>query len=130
MLKLPESAGRLTMALADEEADVRLAAAIALGWSGFPDETGSLLLALDDPSQRVQAAAVKSLGRRLDVDAFDRIAQLLQSGSGMLRITAMQVLVQIDPVKAGPLLLSLSRDPDEEVARVATNLVCKASERY
>ena len=50
--------------LADEEADVRLAAATALGWSGFNDDSGYLLLALEDSSQRVQAAVIKSLGLR------------------------------------------------------------------
>jgi HEAT repeat protein len=128
-LKRPEAAGRLSMALADEEADVRLAAATALGWQGFADEAGSLVLALDDPSQRVQAAAMKSLGSRRDRLAFDRIAQFLPSASGMLKIVAMQSLVQIDPAKAGVLLAPLSKDADEEVARVAANLLDAVTER-
>ena len=45
-IRLPDSAGRIAMALTDEEADVRVAAATALGWSGFADETHSLHLAL------------------------------------------------------------------------------------
>jgi len=129
-LKAPEAAGRLAMALADEEADVRLAAATALGWSGFIDESAALVLALDDPSQRVQAAAIKSLGRRKDFTSFERIAEFTGSVSGMLKITAMQSLVQIDPVKGVAFLEQATKDSDEEVARVAMNLIDAVSERH
>ncbi len=128
-IKSPESASRLAMALADEEADVRLAAATALGWNGFIDESCSLMLALDDTSQRVQAAAIKSLGRRRDLLSFDRIAKFTYSASGMLKITAMQALVYIDPVKAVKFLEQAINDSDDEVARVAMNLLDAVSER-
>ena len=129
-LKAPEAAGRLAMALADEEADVRLAAATALGWSGFIDESSALVLALDDSSQRVQAAAIKSLGRRGDLPAFDRIGAFTGSASGMLKITAMQTLVQIDPARAAAFLAQATKDSDAEVARVAMNLIDAVSERH
>lgn len=128
-LKAPEAAGRLAMALADEEADVRLAAAAALGWSGFVDESGALILALDDSSQRVQVAAMKSLGRRKELSSFERVAALTASTSGMLKITAMQTLVQIDPVRAVAFVKQACVDTDEEVARVAMNLLDAVSER-
>lgn len=127
-MRNPESAGRLAMALADEEADVRLAAATALGWSGFSDESGSLVLALDDSSQRVQAAAIKSLGRRRDMASFDRVAEFTASPSGMLKITAMQSMVEIDPARAAAFFRQLTNDPDNEVARVAMNLLDIVSE--
>ena len=128
-LRVPDSAGRITMALADEEADVRLAAATALGWSGFVDDADSLQLALNDSSQRVQSAAIKSLGKRKDAAAFERIAAFSSNPSGMLRIAALQTLVQIDPVKAAQVLSIAANDPDEEVARVASNLLNMLSER-
>ena len=128
-LRFPDSAGRITMALADEEADVRLAAATALGWSGFADDADSLLLALDDSSQRVQSAAIKSLGKRKDSAAFERIAAFSSNPSGMLRIAALQTLVQIDPERAAKVLSIAADDPDEDVARVASNLLNMLSER-
>lgn len=129
-LKSPDTSGRLAMALADEEADVRLAAATALGWDGFSDESGSLLLALADSSQRVQVAALKSLGRRREPTCFDSIAKFASADSGMLKITALQAMVQIDPAKAAEFLVQAMKDPDEEVAVVATNLLDAVSERH
>jgi len=128
-IRNPETSGRLVMALADEEADVRLAAATALGWSGFSDESGSLVLALDDSSQRVQVAAIKSLGRRRQQSSFERVAEFTSSASGMLKITALQSMVQIDPPGAAIFLEQAMNDPDEEVATVAANLLNAVSER-
>lgn len=128
-LKNPDTSGRLAMALADEEADVRLAAATALGWEGFSDESGSLRLALTDPSQRVQVAALKSLGRRREPACFDSVARFAAADSGMLKITALQALVQIDPGKAALFLRQALADPDEEVAIVAANLLEAVAER-
>jgi len=128
-IRLPDSAGRIAMALTDEEADVRVAAATALGWSGFADETHSLHLALLDQSPRVQVAAMKSLGRRQDAAAFTTIAAFIESASGMLQIAAMQAVVQIDPVRAVLLLQRAKTDHDEEVARVAANLLDVLEER-
>lgn len=128
-IKNPESSGRLAMALADEEADVRLAAATALGWSGFNDESGALLVALGDSSQRVQTAAIKSLGRRRQQSSFERIAEFTRSASGMLKITALQALVQIDPPGAAVFLEQAMKDTDEAVATVAANLFDGFSER-
>jgi len=128
-IKNPETSGRLAMALADEEADVRLAAATALGWSGFNDEPGSLVLALEDSSQRVQTAAIKSLGRRRQLSSFARVAEFTSSASGMLKITALQTMVQIDPPRAAAFLEQALNDPDEEVATVAANLLDAVSER-
>ncbi len=128
-IRLPESSGRIAMALTDEEADVRVAAATALGWSGFADETNSLHLALRDQSPRVQVAAIKSLGRRRDATAFPAVAGFIESASGMLQITAMQAVVQIDPVRAAKLLQKAKLDQDEEVARVAAGLLDTLIER-
>jgi len=128
-IRNPEMSGRLAMALADEEADVRLAAATALGWSGFRDESGSLLLALEDSSQRVQVAAIKSLGRRRQLSSFERVAEFTNSASGMLKITALQSMVQIDLSRVTPFLEQALHDPDEEVAIVAANLLNAVSER-
>jgi len=128
-IKNPETSGRLVMALADEEADVRLAAATALGWSGFSDDSSSLVLALDDSSQRVQVAAIKSLGRRRQLSSFERVAEFTNSASGMLKITALQSMVQIDPSRAATFLEEAMNDPDEEVATVAANLLDAVSER-
>jgi HEAT repeat protein len=127
--RIPDCAGKLAMALTDEEVDVRVAAATALGWSGFADETHSLHLALRDQSPRVQMAAIKSLGRRQDSSAFAVVAGFIESASGMLQIAAMQAVVQIDPVKAAMLLQKAKLDQDEEVARVAANLLSTLEER-
>ena len=128
-MKNPETSGRLSMALADEEADVRLAAATALGWNGFCDESASLLLALEDSSQRVRMAALKSLGLRRDLSSFDNVAAFIGSDSGMLKIAALQSMVLIDPSKAVTFLELSMKDPDEEVATVAANLLDAVSER-
>jgi HEAT repeat protein len=128
-MKNPETSGRLSMALADEEADVRLAAATALGWKGFCDESASLQLALEDSSQRVRVAALKSLGLRGDLSSFDSVAAFIGSGSGMLKIAALQSMVLIDPSKAVTFLELSMKDPDEEVATVAANLLDAVSER-
>lgn len=122
-IRLPDSAGKIAMALTDEEADVRLAAATALGWSGFADETHSLHLALGDQSPRVQVAAIKSLGRRQDAAAFATVAGFIESASGLLQIAAMQAVVQIDPQRAVALLQKAKHAQDEEVARVAATLL-------
>ncbi len=129
-MRVPETAGILFMSLADEEADVRLAAASALGWSGFIDESGYLKLALEDSTQRVQAAVIKSLGMRSEKSAFDSIKPFMSFSSGMLKIAAMNALTQIDPARAAESVREASNDPDEEVARVAVNLLTLISERY
>lgn len=128
-IRLPESAGKIAMALTDEEDDVRLAAATALGWNGFADETRALHLALRDQSPRVQVAAIKSLGRRQETSAFADVAAFLDASSGLLQIAAMQVVVQIDPARARALLQKAAQDNDEEVARVATSLLATLDER-
>jgi hypothetical protein len=47
----------------------------------------------------------------------------------MLKITALQALAQIDPPRAAIFLEQASKDPDEEVAIVATNLLEAVAER-
>jgi HEAT repeat protein len=127
-LRYPESAGRLSMALADEDPDVRLAAAAALAWEGFADESGALVLALDDPSERVRVAALRSLGRRQDKEAFPKIVPLMKEATGMLLIAALQTVALIDPEKALPWLEKEQHNADAEVARVARELLKKQAE--
>lgn len=126
-LRVPETAERLALALADEDADVRVAAANALSWSGFVDDRDALCLALEDSSQRVQAAAIKSLGSRGGGEAFEQLVPFISSPSGMLKVSAMQALVCLDPVRVLPLLRQCVADQDPDVVRVATALLKKYS---
>lgn len=122
-LRVPECAGRLSMALADENQEVRLAAASALGWRGFPDESESLVLALRDPSPRVVVAALKSLGHRQQLSALDDVVAIIEKSSGLILIAALQTAFLLSPRAVLPYLLKAGSDADEEIARVAKTLL-------
>jgi len=57
---------------------VRAAAVTALAGVDEPGTGGVLLDALGDPAKSVRAAAVRSLARRRETDAWNRVAERLQ----------------------------------------------------
>jgi len=122
-MRAPECAGRLSIALADENLEVRLAAASALGWRGFPDESEALVLALRDPSPRVVVAALKSLGSRQQLSALADVIAIIEKSSGLILIAALQTAFQLSPKAALPYLQKAESDADDEIVRVAKNLL-------
>ena len=93
----PEAVEKLAELLTQSRyAEVRKAAAVALGKVGSADSVPSLLRALDDPEQNVRWFAVEAL-RKLDaVQAVPRISESLrQDGSARVRQVAAEALGEL-----------------------------------
>jgi HEAT repeat protein len=123
-LKKESCVGLLVMALADESADVRIAAAGALGEIGGADLLEPLLLAMKDDDARVKCAALKSLGKLHYVGARRAIKDLLASATdGLVTISALKSLAEIDGEESLALVRNALAHPDEEVVKAAIEIL-------
>ena len=125
-LKKESSVGHLVMALVDEETDVRIAAVGALGEIGGEDVLEPLLLILKDEDPWVRCAALKSLGKLRHAGARQAIVELLDSAAdGILTISALNTLAEIDEegvLEPGKRALA---NPDEEVVKAAIEILSR-----
>lgn len=123
-LKKESSVGHLVMALVDEAADVRIAAAGALGEIGCADILEPLLLTLKDEDPRVKCAALKSLGKLRHVGARQAIKDLLANAAdGLVTISALKSLAEIDGEETLALVRNALAHPDEEVVKAAIDIL-------
>ena len=105
--------GKLQYALRHPEANVRMAAAEALGQIGDAAVPG-LLDTLYDPNPDVRATVAEALGQIGDA-AVPGLLDTLRDPSPDVRMAAAEALGQIGDVKAVPGLLDTLRDPDPDV---------------
>jgi HEAT repeat protein len=117
---------QLLMALVDEDADVRAAVAEALGESGGDEVVAPLLLVLKDEDPAVRCAALKSLGKLRPAGARQAIVELLDSpGDGLLTISALNTLAEIDGEGASEPVKKALANPDEEVVKTAMDILSR-----
>jgi HEAT repeat protein len=83
-----------------EHAEVRAAAARALGRIGTPRAAAGLRHALDDPAPFVRTAAAHALGRIGDREAFDALVRQASEDAYDPAQAAAQALAAIDPLRA------------------------------
>ncbi len=117
--------------LQDQDADLRLQAALALGSQRAPAAVPALIGALADADPNVRFHAVEALGRLASADAIEPLVAIAESGDFFLAFPAIEALVRIsdpsiaprlvpllqDPMLAGPVAEALAQIGDEEVVR-------------
>jgi HEAT repeat protein len=124
-LRSAASVPHLVMALADEESDVRIAAAGALGEIGGDGVLDPLNLALKDEDPWVVCAALKSFGRMKDARAVSAIVGLLEQGTGLVAISALETLAEIGGSEAGVCVRKGLDSTDEEVVKTAIGILAR-----
>ena len=98
--------------LADDEAEVRTYAALALGLIGDPRAVGPLKERLNDADVNVRFHAIEALGRIRDADAVSPLATVALSRDFFLSFAALDALAAIGDASIVPQLLELL---DEEI---------------
>lgn len=111
--------------LEDASAQVRAAAAVALGDLDATDLVPSLLLAVDDDDAHVRQMAVNALGELEDSRALPRLRRALKDSRPEMRYQAVIAFARIaasDPAHAddvGQVLLDATNDDDDAVVHIA-----------
>lgn len=121
-VELPELS-HISLALSDEEPEVRLAAAQALSEKGGAEVLGPLLLALNDSDPWVQTAALKGLAALGDPAALPGVLVLLEQAGGLVLISALSTLAALGGAQALPALEKALGHADEEVVEAVIQLL-------
>jgi HEAT repeat protein len=99
-----------------EGADIREAAAAALGQLGDPDSADALMKALSDPAENVRWFAIEGLGKLGATQAVPRIAEMLAADeSRIVRAVAAATLGDLGQPAAIPPLRAALQDPQQRV---------------
>jgi hypothetical protein len=102
--------------LMDEDSDVRVHAATALGWVGGRDAVQPLLVALQDENPYVRRYAARAMCWVVDETAIEGLLQSLQDEDNYVRQYAARALGWSQDTRAvGPLLELLSREENADV---------------
>lgn len=106
-LRRREAAGDLAGALQDGSAEVRQAAAVALGMVGGPEAVPPLQAAVDRETEpEVRARIIEALGRTGEADGLMALQVLLVSPEESVRLAAVEAILEIgDPKTANTLLV-------------------------
>ncbi|WP_158056488.1 HEAT repeat domain-containing protein [Halorussus halophilus] len=107
--------------LTDEQAELRMASANALGRIGSQAGTKPLVQRLGDPDPRVRARAARALGRIGDPRAVSALEKVLADSNVEVRREAADSLGRIGGEEALSALLGLLDDESETVRRIAAN---------
>lgn len=119
----PKSAELIAFSLADENVDVQMTAARALG--GLRDSEGKpvgmdlLLLALNSESDGVRASAARALGATGDRRSITPLRDLVAQGNPGVVLAAIEGLRALGDSELGPLLAQALQHTDEEVVKQA-----------
>lgn len=103
--------GPLAALLHDEDADLRIQAALALGQHPGPRAVGALIDALGDADLNVRFHAIESLGRLRAGDAVDALAGIAAGDDFFLVFPAVDALARISDARAAPALVPLLSRP-------------------
>jgi HEAT repeat protein len=125
----------LRLALADEVAEVRIAAAAALGAAASDAVIGDLERLAEDPDLRVRATAVRAVGRRLrrcaDPTRRGRVLLRLEAAlddAGLVSLAAVEVLREVGGPAARSARRVLGRPEPELVKEAVACLAAHAEE--
>ncbi len=106
--------------LMDEDSDVRIHAATALGWVGGRDAVQPLAVALKDTNPYVRRYAARALCWVVDETAIDELIDALQDEDNYVRQYAARALGWSQNARAIAPLLGLLNDPNADVREYAT----------
>jgi HEAT repeat protein len=109
----------LARTLGDPDADVRAAAAEALGHQASPDAVPPLLGRLDDASPSVRIQIVGALTRLGDRRAVVPLVGKVQDSSSEVREAVARALGDLGDTRASPALVLALRDQNNDVRRDA-----------
>jgi HEAT repeat protein/beta-lactamase regulating signal transducer with metallopeptidase domain len=115
--------------LKDESAEVRRAAANALGKLEDSRAVPALIAALSDDAARVRAAAADALGNFHDPRAVNRLSALLGDPDREVRKNALEALSEYEAGVPASAILPLTRDPDAELRHAAAHALGKLNDR-
>lgn len=105
--------------LMDEDSDVRIHAATALGWVGGRDAVQPLAVALKDPNPYVRRYAARALCWVVDDDAVNDLVEALKDEDNYVRQYAARALGWSQNAHAIRPLLELLNDPNADVREYA-----------
>lgn len=111
----------LALLLEDDDADLRIQAALALGEQQDPAAAAALIGALSDADENVRFHAIEALGRLRAVEAVEPLAAVAEQGDFFLSFAAVDALSQISDPTVAPRLAPLLADANIREA-VATAL--------
>jgi HEAT repeat protein len=103
--------GPLTALLQEDEPDLRIQAALALGEQHTPDAVAPLVRALGDPDANVRFHAIEALGKLRAAEAIDALAEIAASDEFFLVFPAVDALARISDSRAAPALVPLLSRP-------------------
>jgi hypothetical protein len=106
--------------LMDEDSDVRIHAATALGWVGRQDAVQPLTVALKDSNPYVRRYAARALGWVVHETAIDDLIEALQDEDSYVRQYAARALGWSQNARAIAPLLGMLNDPNADVREYAT----------
>ena len=93
--------------LNNEDVDLRIQAALALGEQHHPAAIPPLLAALDDPDANVRFHAIEALGHLRADAAVDPLIAIVESGDFFLGFAALEALAAIGDSRVAPRLAPL-----------------------
>lgn len=100
----------LVALLTDDDCDLRIYAALALGEQHDQRAVPALLAALDDPEVNVRYHAIEALGKLRAATAVDRLAGIAESRDFYLSFAALDALKLIGEASVAPRLVPLLED--------------------
>ncbi|MBZ0297622.1 MAG: HEAT repeat domain-containing protein [Anaerolineae bacterium] len=109
----------LTALLMDEDADVRVHAATALGWVGGRDAVQPLVVALQDKDSLVRRYAARAMCWVVDSTAVPGLVRALRDEDNYVRSYAARALGWSQDDRAVPPLLELLEDESSDVRSYA-----------
>lgn len=124
----PRLQSGLSLALADEEPEVRRLASEALAEFPPEDVLPILTQACDDPDPRVRSAALRSITEGPEELVCKLLQRALADRNGMVRIEALESLPKICPRLAQQGFQKGLLDDDPEVMATAVRLLLEADE--
>ena len=116
----------LSRALSHDSPHVRRGALEALVSCGHASSTDMALFALTDEESEVRRAAVRALGRASDVNAIERLIDIIRvSDDTDLVVSAIRALGESDNPRALPVLLPVARGGSPIVAVAAVEAIAQ-----
>jgi HEAT repeat protein len=116
-LKTKESITFLTLALTDEDPEIRVLAALSLGSHGGEGVFEVLSLLFSDSDDAVRVAVAKALGMLKDTRAAKPLIKVLTDENGFVVTTAIESLGEIGGDEARDALLRMLLSEDPEIRR-------------
>jgi HEAT repeat protein len=96
--------------LRDDDADLRLQAALTLGEQRDPRAISALMEVLDDEDPNLRFHAIEALGKLQATEAVDVLVGIAETRDFFLSFPALDSLVQINDSRIAPRLIALLSD--------------------